>query len=570
MFQRFLFPLALSVLIFCGCGNSKQKADFILKNGKVYTADGGMAILQSFAVRDGKFVAVGTDSSIAAVYESDSVIDAGGKTIFPGLIDAHAHFVGYALGLQECDLVGTKSVSELIERVKTFSKTNKLQWIIGRGWDQNNFPLGMYPDRKILDSLFPHTPILLKRIDGHAALANGEALRLAGITDSTEISGGEIQHFIIDARVTGGRGNTVYTYGAPNGILIDNAVDLVTKVIPKPDANRMHDALLTAQENCFAVGLTTVDDAGLMKWEIDAIDQLQKKGELKMRVYAMLSDSAPNYDYYLKNGPYKTDFLNVRSFKFYADGALGSRGACLLKPYANRFPKFENTEGSHYGFLLNSPKHFEEKMKILAEKKFQVCTHCIGDSANRLILNIYGKILPDSLQRWRIEHAQVVSPNDLPLFGKYGIIPSVQPVHATSDMYWAELRLGPERIKTAYTYHDLLKAAGMIAIGTDFPVENINPFHSFYAAVERKDLKEFPANGFQKENAIDRNAALLGMTRWAAFSNFEESEKGSIEAGKFADFILLDRDPMTCAGNEIPKTKVLSTFIAGKKVYQSK
>lgn len=562
MFQRILFPLAISVQIFCGCGTSKQKADFILKNGKIYTADGGMAVLQSFAVRDGKFVAVGTDSSIAAVYESDSVIDAGGKTILPGLIDAHAHFVGYALGLQECDLVGTKSFGEVIERVKTFSKTNKLPWIIGRGWDQNDWAEKSFPDRKMLDSLFPHTPILLKRIDGHAALANREALRIAGINDSTTISGGEILHYLIEERPIGRHILTKKIYGEPTGILIDNAVDIVTSKIPRPDANRMHDALLAAQENCLAVGLTTVDDAGLMKWEIDVIDQLQKKGELKMRVYAMLSDSAPNYDYYLKSGPYKTDYLNVRSFKFYADGALGSRGACLLESYSDM--------PGHSGFLLNTPKHFEEKMKLLADKKFQVCTHCIGDSANRLILNIYGKILPDSLQRWRIEHAQVVSPNDLPLFGKYGIIPSVQPVHATSDMYWADKRLGAERIKTAYTYHDLLKAAGMVAIGTDFPVENINPFYSFYAAVERKDLKDFPANGFQKENAIDRNSALLGMTRWAAYSNFEEQEKGSIEPGKFADFILLDRDPITCAGNEIPKTKVLSTFIAGKKVYQSK
>lgn len=561
MLRRFLFLFLPVFSLLCGCGSSKLKVDFILKNATIYTADGGMAVLQSFAVRDGKFVAVGTDSSIVAVYESDSIIDANGKTILPGLIDAHCHFVGYGLGLQECDLVGTKSFDEVIERVKTFSKTNKLAWIVGRGWDQNDWANKSFPDKKILDSLFPRTPILLKRIDGHAALANAEALRLAGINDSTKISGGEIYRYVEDIRVTGRKGNTIITYGGPTGILIDNAVDLVNNVIPKPDENRMREALLKAQENCFAVGLTTVDDAGLMKWEVDAIDQLQKKGELKMRVYAMLSDSTPNYDYYLKNGPYKTEYLNVRSFKFYADGALGSRGACLLESYSD-LP-------FHTGFLLNTPKHFEEKMKLLADKKFQVCTHCIGDSANRMILKLYGKLLPDSAQRWRIEHAQVVSPDDLPLFGKYGIIPSVQPTHATSDMYWADERLG-SRIRTAYTYHDLLKAAGTLALGTDFPVENINPMYTFYAAVERKDLKGFPATGFQMENAIDRNTALLGMTRWAAWSNFEEKEKGSIEPGKFADFILLDKDPMTCPATEIPNIKVLATFIGGQKVFEKK
>jgi predicted amidohydrolase YtcJ len=267
------------------------------------------------------------------------------------------------------------------------------------------------------------------------------------------------------------------------------------------------------------------------------------------------------------NGPYKTDRLNVRAFKFYADGALGSRGACLLDDYADQ-PGWN-------GFLLNSPKHFEEKMKLLAQKQFQVCTHCIGDSANRLILSIYGKIASDSSllkissdRRWRIEHAQVVAAEDVQWFEKYNVIPSVQPTHATSDMYWAEKRLGPSRMKTAYAYNDLLNAAGMLALGTDFPVENINPMFTFYAAVTRQDQKHFPAGGFQSENAISRRNALLGMTAWAAFSNFEEKEKGSIEAGKLADFIILDNDPMVCAADSIPAIKVLATYIAGQKVFE--
>lgn len=561
MFSRLLLPLLLLSGILTGCGSSKQHADYILKNATIYTADGSFSVLQSFAVRDGKFIAVGTNESIEAVYESDSLVDAGGKVILPGLIDAHCHFVGYALGLQECDLVGTKSFDEVIGRVKDYAKQNSFSWIVGRGWDQNDWADKSYPDRAMLDSLFPNTPVLLKRIDGHAALVNAAALRIANITDSTEVSGGEIVHRIAETK-PGFHGKPKIIYGAPSGVLIDNAVDLVTSRLPKADAARLHDALLRAQQNCFAVGITTVDDAGLMKWEVDAIDQLQKKGDLKMRVYAMLSDSAPNYDYYLKNGPYKTDYLDVRSFKFYADGALGSRGACLLRPYSDDVP--------NQGFLLNSPKHFEEKMKLLAAKHFQVCTHCIGDSANRFILHVYAGCLPDSLQRWRIEHAQVVDQRDITAFGRYGIIPSVQPVHATSDMYWAEKRLGADRMPSAYAYNDLLGSAGLLALGTDFPVENINPMYTFYAAVERLDLKQYPAGGFQKENAISRKDALLGMTRWAAWSNFEEQEKGSIEPGKFADFIMIDRDIMKCPGNEIPSTKVLATFIAGKKVYESK
>ena len=560
--------LLLVIIFFSACGNNKIKVGLIVSHAKVYTADGGFAVLQSFAVKNGKIVAVGTNESIAEVYEPDSTMDAGGKTILPGLIDAHCHFVGYGLGLQECDLVGTKSFAEVLDRVKKYAATNKREWIIGRGWDQNDWNVKEFPTNKMLDSLFPGKPVILKRIDGHAALVSSEGLRRAKINDSTKVSGGEILHEMIEADRPHQR-KPVMIAGKMTGILIDNAVDLVEKVIPQPDFATVREALLQAQNNCFAVGLTTVDDAGLMKDKIDMIDQLQQKGELKMRIYAMLSDSLPNYQHYLVHGPYKTDYLDVRAFKFYADGALGSRGACLLSSYSDQ-PGWK-------GFLLNSPKHFEEKMRMLAQKEFQVCTHCIGDSANRLILSIYRKIVTDSAyfklssdRRWRIEHAQVVEPSDVYLFGKYHIIPSVQPTHATSDMYWAEKRLGPERIKTAYAYNDLLESAGTLALGTDFPVENINPMLTFYAAVSRQDQQHFPAGGFQIENALSRRNALLGMTAWAAYSNFEENEKGSIEAGKFADFIILDDDPMTCPVEKIPAIKVLATYIAGQKVYAAK
>lgn len=552
-------------LLFFSCGNKKIHVDKIYHHAKVYTADGGFAVLESFAITDGKIVAVGTNESIALVYEADSSIDIKGKTILPGLIDSHCHFTNYGLGLQECDLVGTKSFSEVIERVKKYAATNKQEWIIGRGWDQNDWAVKEFPTNKMLDSLFPGIPILLKRVDGHAALVSSRALQLAKINDSTEVAGGEILHEQVEVKTS--RHKTEFVNGKATGILIDNAVDLVENVIPQPDENSVREALLQAQQNCFAVGLTTVDDAGLMKDKIDIIDKLQKEGKLKMRIYAMLSDSLPNYKYYLLNGPYKTDFLDVRSFKFYADGALGSRGACLLQPYVDK-PDWK-------GFLLNSPAHYEAQMKLCAQKGFQVCTHCIGDSANRFILSVYSKILPDSVpenleKRWRIEHAQVVATNDVEWFGKHKIIPSVQPTHATSDMYWAEKRLGPLRVRTAYAYNDLLKSAGMLALGTDFPVEDINPMFTFYAAVARKDLQHFPEGGFQMENAIDRRSTLCGMTIWGAYADFEENEKGSIEAGKFADFIILDNDPMTCDINQIPEIKVLSTYISGEKVYQRK
>ncbi|MGZ3940839.1 MAG: amidohydrolase, partial [Bacteroidia bacterium] len=320
---------------------------------------------------------------------------------------------------------------------------------------------------------------------------------------------------------------------------------------------QIQKALLAAQKNCFAVGLTTVDDAGLMKRNIDIIDELQKKGDLKMRIYAMLSDDTLNYAYYLEKGAYKTEKLNVRSFKFYADGALGSRGACLLKEY-------EDKKGWK-GFLLSDKKHFEEYAKILAEKGFQMNTHCIGDSSDRIIAQIYvANQKPDA--RWRIEHAQVVNQNDFELFKN--IIPSIQPTHATSDMYWAEERLGKERVKYAYAYKDLLQAAGMIALGTDFPVEDISPFKTFYAAVARKDSKGFPEGGFQMENALSREETIKGMTIWAAYSNFEEKEKGTLEPGKFADFIILDTDLMKCKPEDILKAKVIATYVGGQMVFE--
>ena len=538
-------PITLVIFLFTAC-NSKKQVDLILKNAKIYTVDSSFTIAQAFAVTDGKIVEVGTTEDILAAYEAKEIIDAEGKAVFPGLIDAHAHFLRYGQGLQNADLVGTRSWTEILKKLKAFADDNKEGWIIGRGWDQNDWAVKEFPDKTELDKLFPTRPVILIRVDGHAAVVNQVALDLAKITAGQKLVGGDI----------------VAQDGKLTGILVDNAVDLVNAIIPALTNKQNKEALLDAAKNCFAVGLTTVDDCGIDFTDVKMIDSLQKSGDLRMRLYVMLSDAKKNYDSLIKNGKIKTDFLNVRSFKVYGDGALGSRGACLLSPYHDA-PK-------NSGFLLSDPNHFKEVAEVIAKNDFQMCTHAIGDSANRTILKIYADVLKGKNdKRWRIEHAQVVHPDDFKLFGENSIVPSVQPTHATSDMYWAGDRLGADRVKSAYAFQDLLKQNNWIPLGTDFPVEDINPFYTFYAAVARKDLKGFPDKGYQKENALTREQALRGMTIWAAKSNFEESEKGSIEKGKFADFIILDQDLMTAYELALPKTKVIKTFVGGVNVYKN-
>jgi predicted amidohydrolase YtcJ len=532
-----------TLLISC---HSKQRADLIVLNATIYTVDSAFSTVQAMAVRDGKIIATGTNDEINNTYDAEK-IDAKDQFIYPGFIDAHTHFYRYGLGLQTADLVGTKSWNEIVEKLKTFATQQPDGWVIGRGWDQNDWALKEFPDNEQLNQLFPNRPVLLTRIDGHAAIANRTALTLAGLKEGFTLTGGEVE--VKNGRLT--------------GILIDNAIGLVRSKVPGPNSAQMKSALLQAQENCFAVGLTTVDDCGLNYNEVELIDSIQKSGELKMRIYGMLSDSKRNYDAIFAKGKIKTDRLNVRSFKVYADGALGSRGACLLHPYSDK--------PGYLGFLLSDLQHFDSIANIIYEKGFQMCTHAIGDSGNRAILNVYGKYLKGKNDlRWRIEHAQVVNSNDFVLFGNYNVIPSVQPTHATSDMYWAGDRLGPERVKGAYAFNDLMKQNGWIPLGTDFPVEDISPFKTFFAAVIRKDDKGWPEGGYQVENALTREDALKGMTIWAAKSNFEESEKGSLEKGKFADFIILDKDLMKAPESELLKIQVLHTFLNGEKVFERK
>ena len=546
---KYCIAVLIAQLLFSTTLFPQQKsADLLIVNAKIYTVDNTFSTAEAVAVSKGKIVAVGTSAALKKSFAAAETINAKGAFLYPGLIDAHSHFYYYGIGLNAVDLTGTKSWKECIERVKTFSKLNpEAKWITGRGWDQNDWKVKQYPDRAELDQSFPNQPVYLSRVDGHAAIVNAAALKAAGIDAGTHVSGGKIE----------------IQNGQPSGILIDNAADLVQQVIPGPDEQSIEKALLSAQKNCFAAGLTTVSDCGLDYPLVETIEKLQNVGRLKMKMYVMLSDAEKNYQFFLKRGIIKTAALNVRGFKFYGDGALGSRGACLIKDY-------EDKPGWN-GFMLKSPAYFDSMAIFMKQNGLQMCTHAIGDSANLCILNAYSKVLKGKNDlRWRIEHAQVVDPSCIDLFGRYAVIPSVQPTHATSDMYWAGNRLGSKRLKFAYAYGQLLRENGWLPLGTDFPVEDISPFRTFCAAVFRKDSEGYPKSGFQMENALSRENALRGLTIWAAKAQFEEMEKGSIEMGKAADFVLLNVDLMKDSAKKINRAKVLYTFVNGEAVYRKK
>lgn len=520
------------------------EVDWILTNGKIYTVDSAFSIVEAMAIDDGRIVETGSTKNILSKYTAYTVTDLEKKSVYPGFIDAHCHFLNYGIEQSYTLLYGTKSYLEVVEKIKKHVVSKTGGWVIGRGWDQNDWEIKEFPDNKPLNELFPNTPVYLMRVDGHAAIANARALELAGINEHTVIAGG-----IVEVK-----------NGKCTGILIDNAMTLIEKKLPVKSKTFIQNALMTAQDSCFSKGLTSVHEAGLDAWEISNMRTLTDAGVVKMRIYAMINPGEKNFDFVRANGAIKTDYFHVNAFKYYADGALGSRGAALLNYYSD--------DPSNKGLIFYSYDSLLQEAQKVYDLGFQMCTHAIGDSANRLVLNVYGAILKQPNDyRWRIEHCQVVETSDVKKFKQYSIIPSVQPTHATSDMEWADERLGADRIKYAYAYKNLLKQNNLVANGSDFPVESINPLFGFYAAVTRKDQKGNPTAGFQKENALTRTEALKGMTIWAAYAAFEENEKGSLEAGKFADFVILDKDIMTIPENELFQPKVLLTVVGGQIVY---
>ncbi|MDA8699026.1 amidohydrolase [Flavobacteriaceae bacterium] len=534
--------LSFCFLFLIGC--TSNDADLIIHNADIYTVNKEFDKATALVVKNGKFIAVGGED-LLEMYDAKSVVDLNGFPVYPGFIDAHCHFYNFGLLQEQLDLSGTKSFDEVVEKISEYIATHPGVPVLGQGWDQNTWEVKEYPTKEILDQKFPTELIAIKRVDGHALLVNQKVLDLAGIDDKTEIEGGVV----------------VRVKGALTGVLIDNAMDPVYAALPKPTVKQQEQALLAAQEICFQNGLTTVDDAGLDKEQLELIERLHEEDILNIRVYGMISNTPQNLEYYLKKGKVQTERLNIRSVKVYADGALGSRGAALKEDYSD--------DHGNRGSYVTPVDEIISLADVLAKNGFQMNTHAIGDAANYEVLKAYKKALTTNEDpRWRIEHAQVVTKEDRQFFGSK-IIPSIQPTHATSDMFWADERLGKERIQGAYAYKSLLDWSGKVALGTDFPVEHVSPLKTFFAAVARTTENQLPEGGFQMEDALTRPEALKGMTIWAAHANFEEEIKGSIEIGKVADLVILKKDIMKIDVNEIPDVEVLATILNGDMVYRA-
>lgn len=532
-------------MINLSCHDLKKEVDLIIFNAKIYTPDSLKPNINCIAVKSGRIFKIGTDAEIRSRYWAPENINASRAVVYPGFIDAHSHFTGYAKNLRNADLSQACSFDEVLEILKGYRLQHPEGWLVGRGWDQNKWKNKKFPENTALDKQFPGVPVVLTRIDGHAVLASDAAIKAAGIV------------------FPGKAGEAIVVNGRFSGIFLENMADKIKDAIPQPTTAEISGLLLTASKFCHEAGLTSVTDAGLNKSEILLLDSLQQAGKLLLRIDAWLNPNEENFDYFLKDKMFETPFLRVGAIKMFADGALGSRGACLLKPYSD--------DPGNYGLMVTSPSDFSNICKKAYNYGFQINTHAIGDMANRMVLQTYAKLLKEGNdRRWRVEHAQVVDDGDFGLFGKYDIIPSVQATHATSDMGWAESRLGNQRIKNAYAYKRLLDQNGWLPNGTDFPIEGIEPLNTFYAAVARKDREGNPENGFNPENALSRDEALKSITIWAAKASFSEKEKGSIETGKMADFTILDTDLLKAAENELIKAKVVYTVVNGEVVFKGK
>ncbi len=537
--------LVVVLALLTSCAYKHKDADLVIHNAHIVTLDSADHEFQAMAIKDGRVIELGPENQILNEYTTKETYDAAGRTVYPGFIDGHCHFLGYGLNKQKIDLNGSKSWEEAVERTVAFASSHpRNAWVIGRGWDQNLWPVKEFPNNARLNELFPDRPVLLQRVDGHAAMVNQAALERVGLNARSVIAGG-----ILEVRD-----------GKPTGLLVDNAVDVFQKIFNEADEATKRQALLDAQADCFEKGLTMVCDAGLDAGSIELIRKMQEEGALKIRVYAMVADKPENLEHFAKGGAIRTDRLWVRAVKVYGDGALGSRGALLKQPYAD-------VDSVHHGLLLKDRAHMLEVANWCLAHDFQMATHCIGDSADRFMLDVYAEVLKGTNdKRWRIEHAQCMDPADFHLFADNSIIPSVQPTHLLSDAPWAIDRIGPERFRSAYAWSTLRKQMGIVSLGTDFPVEAIDPLATYYAATVRKYHDGSEIIGSPKEEALSRKEALMGMTLWNALATFTEDELGSIETGKRADFTVVDRDLLKADDEGLRKAKVVATIVSGELI----
>ncbi len=546
-----LFVPFLLTVFSGGCG---EPPDLAVVAREIVTMDDERPRGEVALVRGGRIVAVGSREQLAeGLKQAHSVLDFGNAVVYPGFIDAHLHVAGTGRALMELNLVGTRSLEEVLARVR--EKATELapgEWLLGRGWDQNDWPTKRFPTKVDLDRVVSDRPVYLKRIDGHAGWANSVALRLAGIDASTrDPDGGRI------VRLPGSR--------EPSGVLVDNAMGLMASALPKVDRSLVKKQVLKAMNHFACLGLTCVHDAGVDSLDLAVYRELIDAGQAKVRVYAMLLDG-PILDDYFRSGPvldYGNGMLTVRCVKLFADGALGSRGAALFEPYSD--------DPDNRGLLVTPPEEIEKVTERALRAGFQVATHAIGDRANHLVLDAYEKALiavPTADHRLRVEHAQVLAPQDIPRFARLGVVPSMQPTHATSDMPWAEERLGPERLRGAYAWRSLLDTGVRIAGGSDSPVESANPLLGIYAAITRQDLDGNPPGGWYPEQRVRLREALRMFTIDAAHAAFQEEELGSISPGKRADFTVLDKDLASVPPEEIPGVRVVATLVGGQLVYR--
>ncbi|MDQ6870517.1 MAG: amidohydrolase family protein [Gemmatimonadota bacterium] len=541
---------------------AQAPADLVLTNGRIYTVDNARPVVTALAARGGRVVFVGSDAEAKVlVSASTRLIDLHGATVVPGIIDAHAHLVGLGNMLRRVNLAGSTSYQEVIDRVRAWAKdTRPGEWILGRGWDQNRWTNKEFPTHGAISRAFPNNPVVLERIDGHALLVNAKAMELAGITSGTaEPSGGRIVKL---------------ASGSPSGVFIDNAKDLVYRAMPAATRAEIRKAILAAIDECNRWGLTGIHDPGEDPQIIAIYEELAQAGQYNLRNYVMISDPgdptgpAALDNPYLRRGPQSALYdghLWIRAIKLYADGALGSRGAAMLAPYSD--------DPTNSGLLVSQPAHMRAWAEAALRRGFQLNVHAIGDRGNRNVLDAFEAALrtvPAADHRFRVEHAQVISPEDIPRFAKLGVIPSMQATHQTSDMRWVESRLGPVRVLGAYAWRSLLNTGVVIPNGTDFPVEEVNPLLTFHAAVTRQDPTNWPAGGWHPEQKMTREEALQSMTIWPAYAGFQESMLGSLTPGKYADFVVLDRDIMRVPDTEILGARVVSTWIGGKRVYEAK